>query len=248
MNLQQFLENRIPINEIFSSISGEGISAGSIMSLVRTAGCNLRCRYCDTTYSYSESENENKMLYPDEVVDILLGYRCRNVLCTGGEPLEQDKPKRYLPLYIAAKGFNVRVETNGSCLLYNEQEIQRFLGINNKLNLHYSMDIKCPDSGEESKNIYDENLRMLNSGDEVKFIVSSDSDMEFALDIIDKYKRIFALSSVVVNFSPAFGKLYPTNIVEMLKKNNEYFEVNKLRVRLSLQIHKFIWSKDARGV
>ncbi len=247
MNLQQFEENSIPIIEIFNSVSGEGISAGSVMTFVRVAGCNLRCNYCDTKYSYNEFGNETQVLKPNEIVNILHSYNCRNVLCTGGEPLEFDKVKRYLPLYLAAKGFVIRIETNGSCPIYTQNEINDFTD-NASFRLNYALDVKCPDSGMSDYNIYYENFKLLGSEDEIKFVVGSQRDLEFALNCIKEHSRVLSQTGVTINFSPVFGKLNSVEIVNMLKGNNAYFETYKLNVRLSLQIHKFIWPPEARGV
>ncbi len=248
MDLQQFEQSRIPIMEIFNSVSGEGISAGSVMTFVRVAGCNLRCDYCDTKYSYNEFGNGIQVLKPNGIVNILDSYNCKSVLCTGGEPLELNKVKRYLPIYLASKGFKVRIETNGSCPLYSKTELNDFVEDANFLKLNYALDVKCPDSGMSNFNIYNENFKLLGSDDEIKFIVGSQRDLEFAFETIKEHRSILSQTGVIVNFSPVFGKLDGIEIVNMLKENNAYFEENKLNVRLSLQTHKFIWPPEARGV
>lgn len=248
MDLKQFEESKIPVVEIFNSISGEGVSAGTVMTFVRVAGCNLRCGYCDTRYSYEESEKVNRRLYAGDIIKDLNRYKCKNVLCTGGEPLELNKAKRYLPLYIASKGFKVRIETNGSTPLYSKYEVNEFLQSTGLYNLNYALDIKCPDSGMSGFNIYEDNFKGLGPSDEIKFIVMSQNDMRFGLEIIKYYRDILSATGAAINFSPVFGKLHPAEIVNMLKENNAYFEVSNLKVRLSLQIHKFIWPPEARGV
>ncbi|WP_051461071.1 radical SAM protein [Ruminiclostridium josui] len=248
MNLQQFEQSRIPIIEIFNSVSGEGITAGSVMTFVRVAGCNLRCNYCDTKYSYNEFGNDIQVLKPNEVVNILESYNCKNVLCTGGEPLELNKVKRYLPLYLALKGFKVRIETNGSCPLYSKAELNDFSEETNVLKLNYALDVKCPDSEMSNFNIYNENFKLLGTDDEIKFIAGSRSDLKFAFEIIKGHRNILSQTGITINFSPVFGKLDAIEIVNWLKENNAYFEEYKLNVRLSLQIHKFIWPPEARGV
>ncbi len=249
MKLQDFEQRRIPIIEIFNSVSGEGISAGSVVTFVRVAGCNLRCDYCDTKYSYNELGNGIQVLKPDGIVNILESYNCKNVLCTGGEPLELNKAKRYLPLYLASKGFKVRIETNGSCPLYSKTELNDFAVDNiSFLTLNYALDVKCPDSGMSSYNIYNQNFELLCPEDEIKFIVGSRRDLKFAFETIKEYSNILSKTGVTINFSPVFGKLEASEIVNMLKENNAYFEKYGLNVRLSLQIHKFIWHPEARGV
>jgi len=162
--------------------------------------------------------------------------------------LELSKAKRYLPLYIASKGFNVRIETNGSCPVYVKNEIQEYSGNVSPLKLNYALDIKCPDSGMVDYNIYDENFKDLGPGDEIKFIVGSKRDLKYGLDTIYKHSEVFSSTGVIINFLPVFGKLHPAVIVNMLKENDEYFEEHNLKVRLSLQIHKFIWPPKTRGV
>jgi 7-carboxy-7-deazaguanine synthase len=152
-----------------------------------------------------------------------------------------------LPLYLASKGFYVRIETNGSCPVYSKEEFSIFTDGEN-LKVHYVLDVKCPGSGMSLHNILEENFSKLHLGDEIKFVVSNQEDIEFALDVLDKYKNIFSAKEVVINFSPVFKSIDTKDIVEMLVKKNSYFTDQSLRVRLSLQIHKVIWPPDMRGV
>ncbi len=244
MTLEQFLETKIPIVEIFCSVSGEGITQGQLVTFVRTAGCNLRCSYCDTTYSYNESGKDIELLTPEEILIRVKALGCREIICTGGEPLEEGKPKRFVPYYLASKGFNVRIETNGSCRLgdgsplFEKQEAPVF----------YVLDVKCPSSGMSQYNIFEENFNKLRPGDELKFVMADEEDIRYALDVIDRYKKIFSEKQVVINFSSVFGKLPPEKIVKVMIEKNSYFMDNGIKVRLSLQIHKFIWKPETRGV
>ena len=248
MTVDKFKGTVIPVVEIFNSVSGEGISAGTITTFVRVAGCNLRCSYCDTTYSYDEFSENNQMMTPYEIVDRVSQFGCKDIICTGGEPLEPQKPKRYLPLYLASKGFKVKIETNGSCPVYSNEELGCFLKGDRFEVLNYALDIKCPGSGMTKYNIFEENLEKLHEGDELKFVVSNQEDIAYAIKVIDKYKDILALNKVVINFSPAYGLIKPEELVEVLKEKHQYFSNYELRVRLSLQLHKIIWPADARGV
>jgi 7-carboxy-7-deazaguanine synthase len=247
LNINEFIKSKIPIIEIFKSISGEGISAGKIVTFVRSAGCNLRCSYCDTTYSYNEICKDNEYLTPDEIVKRLEELGCIDIICTGGEPLETSKNKRFLPLYLAAKGFNVRIETNGSCPVYNDEEFKIFSG-KKQGSINYVVDIKCPSSSMEKKDILHKNIYKLGIGDELKFVVSNEEDIKFSLEIIEHYKEIISSKNIIINFSPVFGKIEPKELAKLMLLENEFFIKNNLQVRLSLQIHKYIWNPETRGV
>lgn len=247
MKLFEFIETKIPIVEIFNSISGEGISSGNIVTFVRTAGCNLRCSYCDTEYSYDEQGSNLVFLTPKEILEQIKIFNCNNVICTGGEPLELNKAKRYLPIYLSKSGYNVRIETNGSCPLYSKNELEEYTK-GNSINVSYSLDVKCPDSRMSDFNIFSDNFSKLKQGDELKFVVASEEDLDYAYRIIEEYKSYFVHKRIIINFSPVFTIMSPIDLVEKLKKKNLYFNKNQLNIRLSLQLHKYIWNADTRGV
>lgn len=248
MDKNKFLKSRIPVVEIFNSISGEGISAGEIYTFVRTAGCNLRCEYCDTKYSYDEGSLNNEMMTPDEILSRVMEIGCSKVLCTGGEPLEEGKAKRYLPIYLSSKGLKVRIESNGSCPVYTEKEIKSFINTMQECSLNYVLDVKCPCSGMAGSNIFEENFKVLKPGDELKFVVGNSKDIDYTIEVLDKYKEILSGNKVAINYSPVFGMCDPKDLVEILKEKDKYFACNDLNVRLSLQVHKYIWPPDKRGV
>jgi 7-carboxy-7-deazaguanine synthase len=245
--IDEFKNTKLPVVEIFQSISGEGISAGYIVTFVRIGGCNLRCSYCDTVYSHEEASCANLWLTPEEIYERVAALGCRDILCTGGEPLELNKAKRYLPLFLASKGLRVRIETNGSCPVYSDEEIRAFCGALFP-ELYYVLDVKCPSSGFHKSTIFEENYVSLRKGDEIKFVVGHKDDIEYSFDIIDRYKDIFSSKKVVINFSTVFNKMEPAELVEILKEKQRYFTQNNLKVRLSLQLHKFIWNPELRGV
>jgi 7-carboxy-7-deazaguanine synthase len=248
MRIRELEEIKIPIVEIFNSISGEGISAGEVVTFLRVAGCNLRCGYCDTTYSYQGSDDEYQWLTFQEILERLSRYNCNKVICTGGEPLETTKVKRYLPLYLLKQGYEVRIESNGSCPIYSQEELREF-AITEEINrLDYTLDIKVPSSKMSDHNIFAENFINLISGDELKFVVGNDKDLNYAKEVIDEYRDILAKGDVIINFSPVFETIKAETIVEFLKENNSYFVDNNLQTRLSLQLHKFIWDPEAKGV
>ncbi|MDP4143804.1 MAG: radical SAM protein [Bacillota bacterium] len=246
MDLSRFYGTRLPVVEIFTSISGEGISAGEVVTFIRCAGCNLRCSYCDTKYSYNEKSNENEYLLPEEILKRIEELGCKKIIITGGEPLEENKQKRYLPLYLASKGYNIRIETNGSTSFYTQKELELFNARREKIS--YAVDVKCPSSQMDKKDIMHKNSLELKQGDEIKFIVGSDEDINFAMDIIKKYKEIISDRNIVVNFSPVFDRYKSEEIVNFMIRENQFFLDNDILVRLSLQIHKFIWNPEARGV
>ncbi|MCK8824926.1 radical SAM protein [Fuchsiella alkaliacetigena] len=246
MKLEEFETSELEIVEIFKSISGEGISAGEVVSFVRVAGCNLRCNYCDTTYAY-QADFQNQLMTAAEVLARLKQLNCNQIICTGGEPLELNRPKRYLPLYLAAGGFGVRIESNGSWPVYSPQELAAVTD-SKELKLDYTLDVKLPSSGMEEHNILEENFVALNKGDELKFVVANQEDLNYSLSILKEYQQILATREVVINFSPVFGEFEADRLVEFLKKEAPaFFEVG-LKLRLSLQIHKLIWEPESRGV
>lgn len=245
MDKKLFEKTPIPVIEIFQSISGEGISAGNLVSFVRTGGCDLRCTWCDTKYSFVESGTEVRMMLPEEIEKELLQLGCSDIICTGGEPLEQGKVKRLLPAWLSSVGFTVHIETSGASALYSKAELKTFDIERNEIS--YCMDIKCPGSVMSDKNLYT-NIPLLNGDDEIKFVVSNREDMDFAMKIIDKYKVHLSEEYIALNFSPVFDALKPVEVVDFLKENRSYFEEHELWARLSLQIHKFVWPPHKRGV
>ncbi|WP_198011927.1 radical SAM protein [Caloramator sp. ALD01] len=243
MKRQEFLNEKIPMVEIFNSISGEGITSGFLTTFVRVYGCNLRCSYCDTKYSY---DGEYSLMAPIEILGEVNRLNCKRVIVTGGEPLEEEKIKRYIPLYLAQNGYEVRIETNGSVRLYDEDEIYQFTSKKERKNLFYTLDIKCPSSNMDKFNIFEENFKSLIIGDEIKFVVGNFDDLDYSMEVVKRYKEYF--KGVTLNFSPVFSKIEPSQIVDYLKIRNKFFAENNLDVRLNLQLHKIIWDKDKRGV
>jgi 7-carboxy-7-deazaguanine synthase len=213
------------VTEIFKSIQGESWFAGLPCVFVRLTGCNLRCTYCDTKYAYDGGEK----LDVEEVVERVAAYPAfggtQLVEVTGGEPLLQDETPE-LAEALLQKAKTVLVETNGSLDIGMLPEgIVRIV------------DVKCPDSGESAKMLW-ENMDQLVRTDEVKFVLQSRRDYEWAMSIVEDYEL---LRQCMVLFSPAFGILQPKRLAEWVLADN-------LPVRLNLQLHKYIWSPDKRGV
>ena len=210
------------INEIFYSIQGESLYAGLPCVFVRLAGCNLRCSYCDTRYAYEEG---SKMELA-EILEKVATYHCPLIEITGGEPLLQDDT----PLLISElleKGYEVMMETNGTFDISIVDK--RCIKI---------VDIKCPTSGESDKNDL-ENLKRLNQKDQVKFVIGSREDYEYAKNITKLISHELPEKNIL--FSPVFGKIACAELAKWILEDN-------LNFRLHLQLHKIIWPEKQRKV
>lgn len=220
------------VNEIFYSIEGEGIRAGHPCVFVRFNGCNLRCSYCDTKYAQDFKAKGTEMT-PREILDKVKSYGCPYVTLTGGEPCKQKKIRELVTLLLD-NYFKVNVETNGSV-----NAAALFYGVYNRKNLTITMDYKCKSSGM-SDHMNLDYLTRLSNDDVVKFVVGSEEDMYEALRIINALD--IKLTRPNIFFSPVFGSIEPKEIVEFLKKTGLH------QCRVQLQLHKFIWDPEDRGV
>ena len=214
--------------EIFESINGEGMRAGELAVFVRMKGCNLSCNYCDTMWA-NEADCEFEEMTADRIVERVKKSGIKNVTLTGGEPLLQKDADKLLKLFSDEKDIRVEIETNGSV------NLSPFLKYENT---SFTMDYKLPESDME-KYMDLENFKILRKKDTLKFVASSVNDLKKAKDIIEKYDLI---DRVNIIFSTVFGKIELTDIVDFLKDN----KLND--VRMQLQMHKFIWAPDERGV
>lgn len=209
------------VNEIFHSIQGESSQMGRPCVFIRLTYCNIRCSYCDTEYSFYEGR---EMLIEDIVVAVR-GFGCRLVELTGGEPLFQANVHE-LMTRLCDEGCEVLLETGGSLDIGGvDRRVKRIV------------DFKCPSSDMVKKNLW-ENVRCLNTSDEVKFVIGDRDDYEWSKRMIEEYqidRRCPILMSVV------FGKLEPVQLAEWILED-------KLNVRFQLQMHKYIWSPETRGV
>lgn len=216
--------------EIFGSIDGEGKRTGQLATFIRLAGCNLRCGYCDTKYSFDVHKATEMSIAHIVKECVKIGYH--NVTLTGGEPLLSDEAKGLIYVLCDA-GFQVNVETNGSIDLHN------FIEDREKYNLDcfFTVDYKTISSLMNSKmniNSFD----WLNyKKDIVKCVVSNKEDMDGALNYLDSIDNKFNIW-----FSPVFGAIEPKEIVEYIKKNN------RQDVTVQVQLHKIIWDPELRGV
>jgi 7-carboxy-7-deazaguanine synthase len=211
----------LKVCETFSSLMGESTLAGAPAFFIRLTGCNLRCRYCDTTYAYEGGQE----MTVARLVDAALAQPARLTLVTGGEPLLQAET---LPLLsaLADAGCTVFLETNGSLSV---------AGVDPRV--HRVLDLKCPGSGMGGHN-YWANLELLTPRDEVKFVISHRDDFLWALEVINRHGLT---QRVPVLISPVFGALPPREAAAWILASG-------LNLRLNLQLHKYLWGPEARGV
>ncbi|MDE2234065.1 MAG: 7-carboxy-7-deazaguanine synthase QueE [Gammaproteobacteria bacterium] len=207
-------DQRLKITEIFYSIQGEAESVGWPTVFIRLTGCPLRCRYCDTAYAF----HGGKWTSLDEILQRVAEYSPRYVTVTGGEPLVQTNCTVLLRL-LCDTGYHVSIETGGSLPIENLDE--RVIRV---------MDLKTPDSGENHRNLYS-NIQFLRGKDQVKFVICSRRDYQWACDVLLEYKLP---SRCQVLFSPSHEQLNATELAEWML-------ADRLPVRLQLQIHKYLW-------
>jgi 7-carboxy-7-deazaguanine synthase len=211
----------LKINEIFHSIQGESTLVGLATVFVRTSGCHLRCHYCDTQYAYYDG----KQMSVEDIVDKVKSFGAQNVCITGGEPLLQKDIHLLMSRLCDAK-YQVSLETSGDlqCDLVDPR-------------VRKIIDIKTPDSGE-GQAFDPENLKLSGVNTEFKFVICSESDFLWAENFVAQH---LADSASVILYSPSFGAVQPQWLAEKILHS-------KSSARLQLQLHKYIWSPDQRGV
>ncbi len=209
------------INEIYKSIQGESSFAGLPCVFVRTTFCNLRCRWCDTSYAFYEGAEESL----DSIFATIQSYQCRLVEITGGEPLLQKEVAPLITRLLDAE-YQVLIETSGSLPI--SQVDSRAIII---------MDLKTPGSGM-NHTIHWENLAHLKPHDEVKFVIADRSDFEWAKSVWEQHAT---LQKRTILFAPVSGELSPRQLSEWILESN-------LPVRLNLQIQKLIWDPTMRAI
>ena len=219
----------LDVVETFVSINGEGMKAGQLAFFLRLKGCNLRCSYCDTMWA-NDGSCEYKSRDTDDIYEEIKASGIKNVTVTGGEPLYREGVSELLELIAKDDTLSVEIETNGSIYL------KPFMDIDNRPSM--TMDYKLPSSGME-KYMCRKNFELLDMHDTVKFVSGTPEDLERAKEIIDEYGLIGKCN---ILFSPVFGRIKPEEIVEFMKKN----KLNGTAVQL--QLHKYIWAPDKRGV
>ncbi|MGH9523580.1 MAG: radical SAM protein [Terriglobales bacterium] len=224
------------IIEIFRSIQGESSFAGLPCTFVRLAGCNLRCDWCDSEYTFTRGRS---MTHEEVIAEVKRLSEIGLVEITGGEPMLQEREVVPLMNALLAAGYELMLETSG------ERPLQR---VPNQV--HKIVDVKCPDSGEGGSFLLD-NLEALTGGDEVKFVIASRADYEFARDFTCEYRLAEKTRGVI--FSPAFrkdaqGSRDASHCIVDPRELAEWILADGLNVRLGLQIHKFIWAPETKGV
>jgi 7-carboxy-7-deazaguanine synthase len=211
----------LKINEIYKSIQGESTYAGLPCTFVRLTGCNLRCQWCDTEYAF----DQGSLMSVAQVTEAVRNLKTPLVEITGGEPLLQEE---VYPLMesLLAQGHKVLLETAGSA------PIDRVPASVVKI-----MDIKCPGSGEETKNHW-HNIGHLTPKDEIKFVILDRADYEWSRDQV-RNRNLHSVCHLL--FSPVFDKLPLKDLATWILEDG-------LPVRLQNQLHKIIWNKDTIGV
>lgn len=215
--------------EKFISINGEGVLAGQLAVFVRFKGCNLNCGYCDTKWA-NLPDAAFELMTEEDIYNYIKETGVKNVTLTGGEPLIQKDIDVLLRRLAADEAIHVEIETNGSVPL------DRFTSIDKRPS--FTLDYKLPGSGMES-HMLTENYKLIDKRDTVKFVISSRSDLDRAKEIISAHR----LDEIChVYFSPVFGSIEPSEIVE-------YMIENKMNgINMQLQMHKFIWDPNQKGV
>jgi 7-carboxy-7-deazaguanine synthase len=212
----------LKVNEIYYSVQGESTYAGLPCIFVRLTFCNLRCTYCDTEYAFYEGKDHSI----PQIINEIKKYNCKLIEITGGEPLVQMEECLGLMKQLCDDDFEVLIETGGSLLIKDIDPRVKVI-----------MDLKCPSSGMEKKNLY-ENINYLKPVDELKFVIGNREDYDWTVEVVKKYdleKKCKILFSVV------FRKLEPVKLVNWILED-------KLKVRFQLQMHKIIWHPETKGV
>ena len=207
---------QLKIFEIFYSLQGESSRVGLPTIFIRLSGCPMRCHYCDTAYAFQGGV----MMDIDDIMETIKKYNTHYVTVTGGEPLAQKEVLSLLKV-LADQNYDVSLETGGGISI---KEVDPRIKI--------ILDIKTPESGEEKKNHW-ENLNLIHAKDEIKFVLCSREDYDWAKKILDQYKLT---EKCHVLFSPVYQKLNATDLGNWILQD-------QLPVRLQIQLHKLLWGE-----
>src|SRR6266567_4207564 len=211
------------VTEIFHSIQGESTHAGRPCIFVRLTGCPMRCVWCDSEYTFTGGEH----IPLEEVMKQVGTFGCKLVEVTGGEPLAQPAAFR-LVNHLCDENYEVLVETGGFFSTENLDHRAKVI-----------LDVKCPASGEENRNHWPNLDRLRADRDEVKFVVANRNDWDFARETVERYKLEERAKAVLI--SPAWDTVELSDLANWIKDS-------RLNIRMQLQLHKYIWGADARGV
>jgi 7-carboxy-7-deazaguanine synthase len=211
------------VTEIFRSIQGESTHAGRPCTFVRLTGCPMRCVWCDSEYTFTGGDHYTL----EDVVARVKAFQCPLVEITGGEPLAQTKAFDLIRR-LCDEGFEVLIETGGYVSIAEVDQRAKII-----------LDVKCPASGEEARN-YWPNLETLRADkDEVKFVIVDRTDWDYAQTVIQKYDLEKRARAVLI--SPAWDQIDLQSLADWVSQSG-------LNVRMQLQLHKYIWGPEARGV
>ena len=211
------------VTEIFRSIQGESTHAGRPCTFVRLTGCPMRCVWCDSEYTFTGGDHYSL----EDIVARVHGYDCRLVEITGGEPLAQREAFDLIR-QLCDEDFEVLVETGGYVSTADVDERAKVI-----------LDVKCPASGEEPRNHWPNLEHLRADKDEVKFVIADRGDWEYAQTVINKYDLQTTAKAILI--SPAWEQID-------LKTLADWVSASGLNVRMQLQLHKYIWGAEVRGV
>ncbi len=210
------------VTEIFRSIQGESTHSGRPCTFVRLTGCPMRCVWCDSEYTFSGGDHFSL----DQIMGRVRAYGCNLVEVTGGEPLGQPGALLLIET-LCNENYEVLIETGG---FFSTEAVDPRAKI--------ILDVKCPASGEEGRNHWPNLQRLRPDRDEVKFVIATSEDWTYAQKIIDEYE-LDQYAEILI--SPAWGAID-------LKELADWVAASGRNIRMQLQLHKYIWGPEARGV
>lgn len=211
------------VTEIFRSIQGESTHAGRPCTFVRLTGCPMRCVWCDSEYTFTGGEHYSI----DNIMAQVAAFGCKLVEVTGGEPLAQKEAFQLIEL-LCDEGYEVLIETGGYVSTANVDRRAKII-----------LDIKCPASGEEPRNDWSNLDRLRADKDEVKFVIADEGDWHYAKNLIKDHALESRAKAVLI--SPAWGQVDLQQLADWIASSG-------LNVRMQLQLHKYIWGPDVKGV
>ena len=211
------------VTEIFRSIQGESTHAGRPCTFVRLTGCPMRCVWCDSEYTFTGGEHYSI----DQIMDQVKAFDCKLIEVTGGEPLAQKEAFQLIER-LCDDGYEVLIETGGYVSTANVDPRATVI-----------LDIKCPASGEEHRNDWSNLERLRSDKDEVKFVIANEEDWIYAKNLIIEQALESRTKAVLI--SPAWGQVDLQQLAGSIATSG-------LNVRMQLQLHKYIWGPDVKGV